>query len=709
MEEVRLIFDNKLVKAKSTVSDLHRCQKERYPEIERQHENIVVLRAREPEDWEMEEQLAKDQQLSNGFAKNIRRNASQNEIIEILSDDENDGKRASPENNTRSPTVGLTSEDDNEEAELPQYTGLSGYSSGHVASLPQAVTNQIDTPQHSEDEQQKADNGSVSPQPHEELHKDYPEEYQQAQPLSSAFDEQMNDYENENHNTELLDNDEDQQRSGDVLRDDHLDEDYQLLMSAGELDSASYQQIMESRRQPAEPSQAQIDKTVTQVQEVVPLLQGPIDAQEVQDSSLGAAEALARTPPSARQVFPQADHVSITLNAAHSGLPSNIDYQAYRQPVETYVSFNRLPPAIQQSFNYSQWYQCSSPSCQRSIVLKPWTRYHGTSFAPLCTSCTRLYLSGVNPDPAALQQLEREVVWEYNQKERRQIAGVSQNPEPDAPFDYSGLVQGPISHGGNQPQPASNLATTMQQMQRTFMNDINSASESVGPLMPLEPLNYNMAASTVHAPHGFGVYTYGPQHQPNHDNHHAAVPAPTLTPFEDKTVADHPTKRANTPIRDEGPSQAIQGTPTMPAPTGMLASGFSWIKKKFSPKSKKIEDVAAVQGPVLPLSIQDASVFQKSPIACDAGNNDEFDISSLIDDDNPLAVPGPQHEEAVQYGEVARAGMSHEGRDDETEEAFEDDAEKQKQSEEDEKANYHAAMIADVKLGDEGSDDEYVE
>ena len=518
MDEVKLVHDGAYPKSKDTVKGLRALQKAKYKKLDKKVENIIVLRAMENEAADAEIQMAKSL-AGKGNVKNsgsgrggiLLSNTADQAIVIGDSDDEDSGVYSGDDSSDTNHSE-VNRAQDHPAQEVTEYRGLGGYTSG--SAVGSMKNNEVYT------------NGQ----------RDSPIEV-----ADDSDDEMDEDTVSETGAHAVYDKDEDMQYSQAVIRTDHGPDDYQLLIDSGELAPATYQRMLEDARRRL--SSYEPEHEVTHQHGRMP--------QQT------AVTQYSPTQVQAQPAMPQQPAIN-----PFAPLP----LQA--QPVELFVLCQQLHPDIAMNFNFSAFYNnCASPHCRRQMILKPWTRYHISTFLPLCTDCTRVYLGpGMTNDPIALQFLEGQVQGEYVEKERRQLSGNAQNPDPDAPFNYAQALTGPI----NQPV-------------RDNMNALAYIRNAVGPVGQLtdNPMhaavtkNNEMTVSkSDKLPGSNDIPMLMHASAPDGNKLHAStdLSTPNNIPTSNYTAQTPCTIAANTPStiaanNPRAPTPPPPSTPLKPAPT----------------------------------------------------------------------------------------------------------------------------------------------
>jgi len=704
MDEVKLVYDGAYPKSKDTVKGLRALQRLKYKNLNKKVEHIIVLRAMENEAADAEIQMAKSITHEGNVKKSVSgrggillSNTADQAIVIGDSDDEDSGVYSGSDSSDTNHSEVNRAQEEHPVQEVTEYRGLGGYTSGSaVGSM--------------------KNNGVYTNGQRDSL----------IEVANDSDDEMDEETISETGAPAVYDEDEDMQYSSTVIRTNHTPEDYQLLIDSGELDPATHQLMVEDGRIDASSHEAEHD-IPEEFQQTYESTGEKLDETTYQRMLDDARMRLSSYEPDHESIhehgrMPQQTaitHYNPTQVQvqAQTGVPQQpavntfVPLPIQAQPVELFVLRQQLHPDIANNFNFSVFYNCASPHCRRQMILKPWTRYHISTFLPLCTGCTRVYLGpGMANDRIALQYLEGQVQGEYVEKERRQLSGKAQNPDPDAPFNYAAQLTGPINQsvGDN-------------------MNALAYIRNAVGPIVQ---------------------HTDSPIH--------AAVPNIN----ESATSSEFPTSSYTT--NQSSPPVALSSA-RAPTPPPAKNGLFNWIKKRLSPQSGASTQrnetppvtTSTSSAPFDPLAASSAA----TPHAIDYSNlppeygtsastdandrvsvsgygvhtnhattsptsvpatkpmssyddDDDFDdsIADLIDDDNPSAEvqhPGSRHEEYMaEYEELAH--------DNEREHEYEEEEDEDDEGREDDDGGYaddeyDDAITAPVPAGREESDDDYTE
>jgi len=656
--EIKLAFDGIFLRNKITVAAIRALQKDNHPRTNKKHGQIVVLRALDEETEKHERQAVADRALM----RSIRQTIGNEEAVVISdSEDEADNKQDSEggrrDGTSNTSDSGNGSDDDEQVVEVDAntpYRGLGAYTSAN-ANLGPSMAEGKSSSQQSDAE-------------HVDDHMD------EAEANNSDEDQGMDEDGGDDGNLAA--------QLQHFIHDDHSPEDYQLLMDADQLDPASYQLMVES-------GQLQYNQS-SNTNEAAQMLVDFSNDQQVQASDVGDTS----TTPS-----------------------SVIPVQGFAQSMPTFVVFEQLQPVQQQALNFSDWYNCASPYCQRQMVLKPWTRYHSISVEPLCTECTRVFLRDpvLNTDRGALDHLEKQALVHWNEKARRQNEGKLQNMADDAPFDHSAVMRGPVAFTSH-----VNVDTDMPIVDGDAISPVASQPESVNN----NDIMSQLANYTSNEDHTVSSPLAKTSHNLDEDDMSQLVHNRKNT---NDSTSDSATILDNSGLWRFAPTRTTPPPPEEPKQS-TWSTMFSGIKNAFTrspPKSKSAtssnEGRSSLQSPahttpvngasdmLNPTAVNMAANDNRRTTSHHSGNSDfDTNIDDLIDEDSFAADPSRvvRHVEDQLVEDADNESESEGGYEEEEEE---EDEESKHESDE---AEYHAAVVEKVKVyddEDDESDGEYLD
>lgn len=342
-----------------------------------------------------------------------------------------------------------------------------------------------------------------------------------------------------------------------------------------------------------------------------------------------------------------------------------VQLQIPAQALPAFVPASNLLPSQRELLNDTAWYNCASPHCQRQMVIKPWTYYSTTTLEPLCTECTRVFLRDpvLNTDAGALEHLEKLVNVHNQEKERRQNIGNPQNSDEDAPFDYPRAMRGPIALSEYTPIASKQMDNMENSVTppANVSNDVSHDSTNSDATIGLETNASHMSSSA------------GTSSPPNEVKR--GLFSSTFSRF---------TNIFRSPPKDNTLSSSTEGRSELqsPAYTNTVTGASTLMQEMLNDSDNTTADYT--NNPTAHATTSDTSDF-------------DTNIDDLIDEDSFAADPNRVHLAVVAQDQDEESIG-------ETEEEDEEEEDQEIKQERD-AAEYHAAMVQEVKVYDDESDE----